>query len=157
MIFNLKGNNNGIHGTLNMKHENLKIAVLKKTGEKDKILSAIANVFVKSDSGIYPESVVVDNVERDKTKSFFNLFWRGIELGLKKTLLGKNAPKTEESIRNTVGNTKSALEENKKDLQETKTEVKEKVETVKEKVQEKKENIKEKGGFWNIFKKKSDS
>ncbi len=157
LIFNLKGNNNGIHGTLNMKHENLKIAVLKKTGEKDKILSAIANVFVKSDSGIYPESVVVDNVERDKTKSFFNLFWRGIELGLKKTLLGKNAPKTEESIRNTVGNTKSALEENKKDLQETKTEVKEKVETVKEKVQEKKENIKEKGGFWNIFKKKSDS
>lgn len=146
LIFNFKGNYNGLNGSLMMKHENLKIAVLKETGEKNKLLSAVANIFVKSDSGNYPESVQVENVERDKTKSFFNLFWRGIEQGLKKTLIGKNAPKTEERIKNTVNNTKTALEENKKDLKETKTKVKEKV-----------ENVKEKGVFRNVFKKKSES
>ncbi|WP_226063657.1 hypothetical protein [Kaistella polysaccharea] len=157
LIFNFKGTQRGIGGTLKMVHQNLKIAVLKQTGEKDKLLSAVANIFVKTDSGNYPESVEVEGVERDKTKSFFNLFWRGIEQGLKKTLIGKNAPKTEESIKNTVGNTKVALEQNKKDLQETKAEMKEKVENVKSKVQEKKEAAKEKGIFKKIFKKKSEN
>lgn len=157
LIFNFKGTQRGIGGTLKMVHQNLKIAVLKQTGEKDKLLSAVANIFVKTDSGNYPESVEVEGVERDKTKSFFNLFWRGIEQGLKKTLIGKNAPKTEESIKNTVGNTKVALEQNKKDLQETKAEMKEKVENVKSKVQEKKEAAKEKGIFKKLFKKKSEN
>ena len=157
LIFNFKGTKQGINGTLKMVHQNLKIAILKQTGEKNKILSAIANVFVRTDSGNYPESVVVEEVARDKTKSFFNLFWKGIEQGLKKTLIGKNAPKTEQSIKNTVENTKSALEQNKVELQQTKSEVKEKVETVKGKIQEKKEIVKEKGLFRNIFKKKSDS
>lgn len=157
LIFNFKGTQHGINGTLKMVHQNLKIAILKQTGEKDKILSAVANIFVKTDSGNYPESVIVEEVQRDKTKSFFNLFWKGIEQGLKKTLIGKNAPKTEQSIKNTVENTKSALEQNKVELQQTKSEVKEKVETVKGKIQEKKEVVKEKGIFRNLFKKKSDS
>lgn len=157
LIFNFKGTKQGINGTLKMVHQNLKIAILKQTGEKNKILSAIANVFVRTDSGNYPESVVVEEVERDKTKSFFNLFWKGIEQGLKKTLIGKNAPKTEQSIKNTVENTKFALEQNKVELQQTKSEVKEKVQTVKGKIQKKKEVVKEKGIFRNIFKKKSDS
>ena len=157
LIFNFKGTQHGINGTLKMVHQNLKIAILKQTGEKDKILSAVANIFVKTDSGNYPESVTVEEVQRDKTKSFFNLFWKGIEQGLKKTLIGKNAPKTEQSIKNTVENTKSALEQNKVELQQTKSEVKEKVETVKGKIQEKKEVVKEKGIFRNLFKKKSDS
>ncbi len=157
LIFNFKGTQHGINGTLKMVHQNLKIAILKQTGEKDKILSAVANIFVKTDSGNYPESVIVEEVQRDKTKSFFNLFWKGIEQGLKKTLIGKNAPKTEQSIKNTVENTKSALEQNKVELQQTKSEVKEKVETVKGKIKEKKEVVKEKGIFRNLFKKKSDS
>ena len=157
LIFNFKGTQRGINGTLKMVHQNLKIAILKQTGEKDKILSAVANIFVKTDSGNYPESVVVEEVARDKTKSFFNLFWKGIEQGLKKTLIGKNAPKTEQSIKNTVENTKTALEQNKVELQQTKSEVKEKVQEVKGKIQEKKEVVKEKGLFKNLFKKKSDS
>ena len=157
LIFNFKGTQHGINGTLKMVHQNLKIAILKQTGEKDKILSAIANIFVKTDSGNFPESVEVEEVARDKTKSFFNLFWKGIEHGLKKTLIGKNAPKTEQSIKNTVENTKTALEQNKVELQQTKSEVKEKVETVKGKIQQKKEVVKEKGLFKNLFKKKSDS
>jgi len=156
LIFNFKGNQRGIFGSLNMKHENLRIGILKESGEKNKLLSAVANIFVKTDSGNYPESVEVEGVERDKTKSFFNLFWRGIEQGLKKTLLGKNAPKTEKSIKNTVDNTKTALEQNKKDLQQTKTEVKEKVKDIKAKAEEKKAP-KKRGFFEKIFKKKSEN
>lgn len=157
LIFDFKGSKHGIDGTLKMAHQNLKISILKQDGDKDKILSAIANVFVRTNSGNYPEFVTVENVERDKTKSFFNMFWRGIELGLKKTLIGKNAPKTEQSIKNTVENTKSALEQNKVELKETKAEVKQKVEVVKEKVQKKKKLIKEKVLIKNVVKKKSDS
>lgn len=155
LIFDFKGTKRGIYGNMKMVNKDLKISVLKQTGEKDKILSAIANVFVRTDSGKYPESVEVEEVERDNTKSFFNLFWRGIEQGLKKTLIGKNAPKTEESIKKTVDNTKTALEQNKKELQETKAEVKDKVQEIKGKVQEKKEEVKKKGLINNLFKKKS--
>ncbi|MDQ0476778.1 hypothetical protein [Chryseobacterium sp. MDT2-18] len=156
LIFDFKGTKQGIRGTLKMVHQNLKVSILKPTGEKNKLLSAMANVFVKSDSGNYPASVEVEGVERDKTKSFFNMLWRGIEQGLKKTLIGKNAPKTEQSIKNTVGNTKSALEQNNIELKETKAEVKEKLNTVNGKVQEKKEALKQKG-FKNLFKKNSSS
>ncbi|AZI33488.1 hypothetical protein [Kaistella carnis] len=155
LIFDFKGTKRGIYGNMKMVNKDLKISVLKQTGEKDKILSAIVNVFVRTDSGKYPESVEVEEVERDNTKSFFNLFWRGIEQGLKKTLIGKNAPKTEESIKKTVHNTKTALEQNKKELQETKAEVKNKVQEIKGKVQEKKEEVKKKGLINNLFKKKS--
>lgn len=155
LIFDFKGTKRGIYGNMKMVNKDLKISVLKQTGEKDKILSAIANVFVRTDSGKYPESVEVEEVERDNTKSFFNLFWRGIEQGLKKTLIGKNAPKTEESIKKTVDNTKTALEQNKKELQETKAEVKNKVQEIKGKVQERKEEVKKKGLINNLFKKKS--
>ena len=150
LIFNFKGNKTGLNGSLNMKHQDLKVSILKETGEKSGLLSAIANMVVRTNSGKYPESVPVENVERDATKSFFNLLWKGIEQGLKKTLIGANAPKTEQSIRNTVGAAKSALEENKKDLQETKKEVQ-------EKAQETKEKVKEKGLFKNLFQKKSEN
>ena len=150
LVFNFKGNYNGLNGSLNMKNQDLKVSVLTKDGEKNKVLSAVANIFVKSNSGRCPESVMVENVERNKTKSFFNLLWRGIEQGLKRTLIGKNAPETEKAIKKTVINTKTALKESKKNLQETKVEIK-------EKVQETKEKVKEKGILKKIFKKKSDS
>lgn len=156
LIFDFTGTKKGIGGTLKMVHQNLKIGILKETGEKNKLLSAVANIFVKTDSGNYPASVEVADVERDPTKSFFNLFWRGIEQGLKKTLLGNSAPKTEQAVKNTVENTKSALEQNKVELKETKAEAQEKIDNVKQKVKEKKEAVKEKGFFKNIFKKKSE-
>ncbi|MGZ5273704.1 MAG: hypothetical protein ACXWCA_05265, partial [Kaistella sp.] len=150
LIFNFKGNRKGLSGTLNMKHQDLKVSVLKETGEKNKVLSAVANMFVKTDSGKYPDSVPVDKVVRDPAKSFFNLFWKGIEEGLKKTLIGKNVENTEKSIKATVGNTKTAMDQNRKDMQETKRDVK-------DKVQQTKENIKEKGLLRNIFRKKSEN
>ncbi|KQR95135.1 hypothetical protein ASG01_04590 [Chryseobacterium sp. Leaf180] len=89
MLFNFKGNPKGIGGPFSIKHKDLKITVLKKeTKEKKGILSAVANLFIKSDSDKFPEAVVVEDVDRDPTKSFFNLFWKGIEDGLKRTLIG---------------------------------------------------------------------
>ena len=128
----------------------MKVALLKDDGEKNKLLSAVANIFVRSDSGKYPESVSVENVERDRTKSFFNLFWKGIEQGLKKTLLGTNIEKTEQAVKNTVENTKVALGQNKKDLDTRKEVITEKVQNTKEKIAEKTKGVK------NLFKKKSD-
>ncbi len=98
MRFDFKGNKRGIGGTMNMKHQDFKVSILKQDGEKNKILSGIANVFVKSNSGDYPESVVVEGVVRDPSKSFFNLFWKGIEEGLAKSLTGKSIVKTKATV-----------------------------------------------------------
>lgn len=131
LIFNFKGNPKGLNGVLNLKHQDLKIAIIKETGEKNKVLSAVANIFVRSDSGQYPEAVQVENVERDHTKSFFNLFWKGIEQGLKKTLIGVNAPKTEEAIKKTVKETKAKVETVKSDLKEANSTVKDEIKGIK--------------------------
>ncbi len=91
MLFNFRGNPKGLNGSFNLRHKDLKVAILdKENREKKGILTAIANLLVKSDSGKLPEDVKVEDVERDPTKSFFNLFWKGIEQGLKKTLIGIN-------------------------------------------------------------------
>ena len=140
LIFNFKGNYQGLNGSLKMKHKDLKIAIFRETGEKNKLLSAVANVFVRSNSDKYPESVPVEKVERDKTKSFFNLFWKGIEQGLKKTLIGKNALKKEENIKKTLETTKTKIENTKENIKKMKTDVK-----------------KEKQGLQKIFKKKTGS
>lgn len=116
MLFDFKGNPKGIGGTFNLKHTDLKVSILdKESKEKKGVLSAVANIFIKSDSGKFPESVVVEGVERDPTKSFFNLFWKGIEDGLKKTLIGNGIAKTEKTVKNTV----NAVKEVKAAVNET--------------------------------------
>lgn len=91
MLFNFKGDPKGLNGSFNLRHKDLKVAILdKENREKKGLLTAIANLLVKSDSGKLPEDVEIEDVERDPTKSFFNLFWKGIEQGLKKTLIGIN-------------------------------------------------------------------
>lgn len=147
MVFNFKGNPAGLHGTFNLKHKDLKIAVLNKNNhEKKGFLTAVANVFLKSNSGNYPESVTVENVERDPTKSFFNLFWKGIEQGLKKTLIGKNVEKTEQKVKNAV----SSVKEMKQSVKDIKEEMKQKKNTPRP--QEEK-----KGFLQGIFKKKDNT
>lgn len=145
MLFNFKGNPAGLHGTFNLKHKDLKIAVLNKNNhEKKGFLTAVANIFIKSDSGSYPESVAVENVERDPTKSFFNLFWKGIEQGLKKTLIGANVEKTEKKVKKAV----SSVKEMKQSVKEIKQEIKNKTSKPEEEKKEKK------GFLNNIFRKK---
>ncbi|HCN50646.1 MAG TPA: hypothetical protein DIT10_16415 [Chryseobacterium sp.] len=150
MLFDFKGNPAGLNGTFNLKHKDLKIAVLNKHNhEKKGLLTAVANIFIKSDSGNFPESVAVENVERDPTKSFFNLFWKGIEQGLKKTLIGKNVEKTEKKVKNAV----SSVKEMKQSVKEIKQEIKNK----KSESQPQEEKKEKKGFLNNIFKKKEGS
>lgn len=152
LVFNFRGNKAGLNGTLNMKHQDLKVAILRESGEKNKLLSAVANFVIKSNSGNYPESVVVDNVQRDNTKSFFNLFWKGIEEGLKKTLIGRNVEKTEEKVKNTVRTTKETVNKAKTKIQNTTATMKEKKDSTVIKVQETKKNLGDK--LKGIFRKK---
>ncbi|UMQ40754.1 hypothetical protein MKS83_15275 [Chryseobacterium sp. Y16C] len=148
MLFNFKGNPKGINGAFNLKHKDLKIAILdKKNHEKKGVLTAVANLFIKSDSGKFPEEVTVENVERDPTKSFFNLFWRGIEDGLKKTLIGRNVDKTETTVKKAV----SAV----KDMKSSVNELKQEVKNAKDQKQHDDAQPKKKKGFLkNVFKKK---
>ena len=147
MLFNFKGNPAGLHGTFNMKHKDLKIAVLNKHNhEKKGVLTAVANLFLRSNSGNFPEAVDVEGVERDPTKSFFNLFWKGIEQGLKKTLIGKNVDKTEKTVKNAV----SSVKEVKESVKEIKQEIK------KEKKETPEPKEKKKGFLRNVFKKKEN-
>lgn len=148
MLFNFKGNPKELNGTFNLKHKDLKIAILDKNNhEKKGVLTAVANLFIKTDSGRFPEEVAVENIERDPTKSFFNLFWRGIEDGLKKTLIGKNVNKTEVKVKKTV----SAV----KDMKHSVNELKQEVKNSKEQKPKEDPPCKEKKGFLkNVFKKK---
>ena len=88
LAFAFNGDKQTINGTFKMIHKNLKVETLNKDGDKNVVISAIANMFVKNDSGPNPPAIVIENVERDNTKSFFNFLWRGVEAGLKKTLVG---------------------------------------------------------------------
>lgn len=150
MLFNFKGNPAGLHGTFNLKHKDLKIAVLNKENhEKKGFLTAVVNVFLKSNSGSYPESVMVENVERDPTKSFFNLFWKGIEQGLKKTLIGKNVEKTEKKVKKAVSNVK--------DMKQSVKEIKQEIRNKKADSKPQEEKKEKKGFLNNIFKKKEEN
>lgn len=150
MLFNFKGNPAGLNGTFNLKHKDLKIAVLNKNNQEKKgVLTAVANLLLKSNSGSLPEAVEVEGVERDPTKSFFNLFWKGIEQGLKKTLIGRNVDKTEKKVKKAV----SSVKEMKQSVKEIKKEIKKPAHNQGNTAAT--EEKKEKKGFLkNVFKKK---
>lgn len=164
MLFDFKGNPKGIGGAFNLKHKDLKISILdKKSKEKKGFLSAVANVFIKTDSDKLPESVIVEGVERDPTKSFFNMFWKGVEDGLKKTLIGINIDKTKKTVEgavNTVKEVKSSVKDVKNSVNQAKEDISKdlaapKTNTSKEEM--KAEEPKEKKGlFKKIFKKKEN-
>lgn len=88
VYFNFGGNNTTASGDFQIDHEGFTVEVLKKNGkEKSGFLSWVANIFVKK--GNKGEQVVkhIEEVERDKTKSFWNYFWSCIEAGLAKTII----------------------------------------------------------------------
>lgn len=120
--FDFKGNNDIMNGKFRIAHKDLKVSLLdKNTREKKKFLSAVVNLVVRKDSKQFPESVDV-YVERNKERSFFNLFWKGIEDGLKKTLISINVDKVKENVedvKETVKETKTKIKEAKKDISKT--------------------------------------
>ncbi len=150
LFFDFKGTAAGLNGIFKMKHKDLKIALLNETGEKKKVLTAIANMLVKTDSGHFPESVSVDDVKRDYSKSFFNLFWKGLQEGLKKTLIGKNIEKTEATVKNTVKDTKATV----KDATTALKTATEKVKTTVDKAVPADDKPKKEGFFKRVFKKR---
>lgn len=157
MLFNFRGNPKGLDGKFNLKHKDLKVTILdKENKDKKGFLTALANLLVKSDSGKLPEDVDVEDVERDPTKSFFNLFWKGIEQGLKKTLIGINIDKAKK----TVDKTAAAVKNVKQDVKEMKASAKEVGQAIKKnpETEKVKENDKEKKGFLKgVFRKKEKS
>lgn len=86
--FDFHGDQDTADGNFKMVYDNLKIDVLKKNGnKKNDILSDIANLFVKHKNRANDKSVEVENVKRDKKRSFWNYLWTSIFNGVKKTLL----------------------------------------------------------------------
>ncbi|WP_407404833.1 hypothetical protein [Chryseobacterium sp.] len=85
--FDYRGDNKKIAGNFYFKYTDMHVNLLnKKTGEEKKVLSSIANIFIKNDSKGEPNHVEVEK-ERDPNKSFFNTLWQGIMEGLKKYLI----------------------------------------------------------------------
>ncbi|MBT0606744.1 AsmA family protein [Aequorivita echinoideorum] len=89
--FSIYGNNTASHIDMKINYSDFKISVLQKDGKsKNKILSAIANIFVSKDSrkkdDYYREGS--DEATRDKTKSVFNYLWINVKNGLLKSMTG---------------------------------------------------------------------
>lgn len=86
--FDFTGDGETAHGTFHMIYDNLKIDVLKKNKrERNNIFSAIANLFVSHKNESNEDSVDVEDVERDKKRSFWNYLWNSVLTGLKETML----------------------------------------------------------------------
>lgn len=94
--FSMTGNDDGVQGNTTLLYNNLKVTLLQAKNQnpasKKQALSFLANMFIKNDN---PTAGVIRSnsftIQRDKTRSFFNLMWQGIFTGVKKTVSGKNS------------------------------------------------------------------
>ena len=86
--FNFSGNDVKSSGNFSLKYDDLDVTVFQKESrkKKNKVLSFIANIFVKKDSDEKVKEVTVE-VERNQEKSFFNFLWINVAEGLKKILI----------------------------------------------------------------------
>mgnify|MGYP003602053802 FL=1 len=84
--FDYYGTNAGIAGKFYFKYNNMYVNLLNKKGKERKILSTVANWFVKNESKGEPTHVLIQK-KRDPEKSFFNMLWQGIMEGLKKYVI----------------------------------------------------------------------
>lgn len=88
LAFNFQGNDDTAIGDMRLQYRDFGINVLKKDGaKKSGFLTAIANLFINKDN--LNEEAYHENLEvsRDKTKSFWNFFWKFIEAGAIKSIL----------------------------------------------------------------------
>ena len=85
--FDYYGSSAGIAGKFYFKYKDMYVNFLNKNnGKERKILSTVANWFVKNESTGEPEHVNIEK-KRDPEKSFFNMVWQGIMEGLKKYVI----------------------------------------------------------------------
>ncbi|MDF2932040.1 MAG: hypothetical protein K0R36_1371 [Chryseobacterium sp.] len=84
--FDYHGTNAGIGGNFYFKYNEMYVNLLNKKGNERKLLSKVANWFVKNESTGEPDHVVIEK-KRDSDRSFFSMLWQGIMEGLKKYLI----------------------------------------------------------------------
>ena len=95
--FNMEGNDEHARGASTLLYNDLKIEALKKDSadlKKRNLISFIANLVIKDDNpknGNTRQGEI--DIDRDKTRSFFNLVWKGIFKAAKRTALGKDDEK----------------------------------------------------------------
>lgn len=86
MVFNFSGNNNTSTGDFGMDFRNLNMKIFNKEDKERKLLSAAANMVLKTDTdGL--KKTEINPVERKKDCSFFNFLWLSIMQGLKQTVI----------------------------------------------------------------------
>ncbi|HLT34139.1 MAG TPA: hypothetical protein VKZ98_10145 [Aquaticitalea sp.] len=90
--FTIDGNFRQSSVDMRIKYENFKVKVMDKNGKKkNKLVSAIANLFIKTDSDNKPDNFregTKSEIERDQTKSVFNFLWLNVRGGLLSSLTG---------------------------------------------------------------------
>jgi hypothetical protein len=90
--FNLAGNDNSAYGTVRLLYDNLKVTLLKKDEnneyKKKGFASLLANVAIKNANPQPRKAVRIATVsyKRDAQKSFFNLLWKSIFVGVKESV-----------------------------------------------------------------------
>jgi hypothetical protein len=99
LAFSMSGNEKEARGEVKFIYKDLKVNILKKEDGTHKfkrkgLMSFIANLMViKSENpGKGAVRVVHPHYTRDPNKSFFNLVWKTLFIGIKETVLGENSP-----------------------------------------------------------------
>lgn len=93
--FTMQGNDNEAKGITTMLYNDLKVEALKADSNELKkrgLISFFANAIVKDDNPKKGGEIRKGemDLERDKTRSFFNLVWKGIFKAVKRIAIGKN-------------------------------------------------------------------
>lgn len=90
LYLNIYGNKRTSMTDIAISYHELKVELMNKKGKgKRKIISAIANIFLKKDSERSGKELKEERVEvtRDQTKSIFNFLWQNTLEGIKQTTL----------------------------------------------------------------------
>ncbi|WP_262147611.1 AsmA family protein [Chryseobacterium foetidum] len=84
--FDYYGDSQGIAGRFYFKYNDMYVNLLNKKGKERKLLTTLANWFVKNESTGEPDHVVIEK-KREPERSFFSMLWQGIMEGLKKYVI----------------------------------------------------------------------
>ena len=88
LYFNFSGGPYSAKGDMRLEYKDFKIEVLQKDGkEKNKVVSALANLIVKNKAQNNKANHKDITVDRDRTKSFWNYLWNMIKNGALKAFI----------------------------------------------------------------------
>ena len=88
----ISGDANTSRVNMRAKYDEFKVVILDKEGkQKNKVLSAVANLFIKKSSNKSEDGFresFKEGIDRDKTKSIFNFLWLNLKAGLASIMTG---------------------------------------------------------------------